>query len=141
MGRQKSDSVGLADMRYEIRSSDCCVRDMPESIRPREEVERVGVENASDAVLIAILLRTGTQGCNVVDLAHGLLGRYGSLTNLAAASVKELSQIKGIGRTKAQMLKAALELGARQNAEAQPDAPVVKMPADVVKSLREVLKI
>jgi DNA repair protein RadC len=51
------------------------------------------------------------------------------------ASVEELSQIKGIGPTKAQIIKAALELGARLNAEAMPRKQKVRTPQDVMRLL------
>ncbi len=69
----------LADTTYEIQPSSWTVHDMPERMRPREEAQRVGIENVSDDVLLALLLRTGVTGLNVVDLARGLVKRYGSL--------------------------------------------------------------
>ncbi len=127
--------AALADTTYEITPSSWTIRDMPERIRPREEVQRVGVGNVADDVLLALLLRTGTRGVNVVDMARGLMKRYRTLTNLAAASVQELSQIRGIGLAKAQIIKAALELGNRLNAEGLPPRLKVRTPDDVLSVL------
>ena len=135
MERPKSKSEKLADLRYEIQAGGGRLRDMPENILPREEAARVGIENVADDVLVALILRTGIAGCNVVELSRGLLVRYGSLSNLAQASVAELSRFKGIGKTKAQMLKAALELGLRLELENQSVKQKVKSPEDVVRIL------
>ena len=65
---------------YVVRNSAWRVRDIPEKLRPREAMERLGVANVSDAVLLAIILRSGTKGLNVVDLAEGLLKHFRTLT-------------------------------------------------------------
>jgi DNA repair protein RadC len=142
MGQQSSsandDSVANADAAtYSISPASWRIRDMPERIRPREEVQRVGVENVADDVLIALLLRTGVQGMNVVDLSRDLMRRYGSLTSLSAASVEELSQVRGISRTKAQILRAALEIGKRLNAESLPKRIKIRTPEDVLQILED----
>ena len=72
-----------------------------------------GSDALSDCELIAILLRTGMQGANAIEVARQLLARFGSLGALARCSVKELSAIKGIGPAKAVQLAAAFGLGAR----------------------------
>ncbi len=116
--------------------SACRIKDMPEHIRPREAVSRFGVENVSDDVLLALLLRTGMKGLNVVDLAKHLIGRYGSLTAMADTSVADLSQVQGISTVKAQILKAALELGRRVGIEALSERIRISTPADVYALLR-----
>ncbi len=118
--------------------------DMPVRLRPREAVERLGVENVPDQVLIAVLLRSGARGMNVVDLAERLMRTYGSLTALSRASVEELTnnrQLRGLGKVKAQMLKAALEL-ARRIADERRDerGSVVRSPEDAAAVLRETAK-
>jgi DNA repair protein RadC len=111
---------------------------MPERTRPREEVERLGVGNVRDAVLLAILLRCGVKGRNVADLAEEMLRRYGSLTALAASSVEDLSrEFKGIGKVKAQTLLASLEIGRRLTQEAVPRRCKIRTPEDAAQLLRE----
>jgi DNA repair protein RadC len=114
------------------------VQDLPERLRPREEMDRVGVENVADDVLLAILLRSGTRGVSVVELAKTLVKEYGSLSAIAQISVDELAAPKGIGmgRVKAQVLKAALELGRRLYQEASPKHDRVRTPADAARVLR-----
>mgnify|MGYP001388422494 CR=1 FL=1 len=108
---------------YPVDSSAMRIRDMSKRLRPREEMDRVGVENISDANLLAVLIGTGTKGVNVMELATRLLGKYRSLSGLAEASVDELAMdedIKGLGKVKAQVLSAALEIGKRVREESVP---------------------
>jgi len=87
-----------------------------------------GVAALTDAEILAILIRTGTRGSNAVQLAHRLLERYGSLAQIARASVSELAHLKGMGSAKAIQLTAAFAIGTRLAAEefgAEPlDSPV-----------------
>jgi DNA repair protein RadC len=131
----------LGDVNYVIPEEACRVADIPESLRPREAMTRMGAENVSNEVLLAVLLRGGTRGVNVCNLARGLLRRYGSLSRLAAASVEELTTFgKGLGPVKAQALKAALELGRRLQEEAVPPRHRVRTPQDAVQALRPLLQ-
>ncbi|NCC53339.1 MAG: hypothetical protein EOM20_19305, partial [Spartobacteria bacterium] len=105
---------------YEIPAQAQRVCDIPERMRPRELIERIGVENVADDVLLAILLRSGVQGVNVVDLSRYLISKYGSFTGMAQASASELASIRGMGKVKAQVLKCALDIGRRMIEEAVP---------------------
>ncbi len=111
------------------------VKEIPERLRPRELLERNGVGNVQDDVLIAILLRSGVRGMNVVELSRALLKRFGSLSGLAAANADEIAAVHGVGKVKAQVLMSALELGRRINDEARPRRRIVKGPSDVADLL------
>src|SRR5580698_2758685 len=89
------------------------IRELPEKDRPREKLAALGAGALSDSELIAILLRTGMQGANAIDVARKLLAEYQSLSGLARCTVKELSRIKGVGQAKAVQLAAAFGLAAR----------------------------
>ena len=89
------------------------IRELSEDERPREKLVAHGVQALSDSELIAILLRTGMKGKNVIELARELLMEYRSLSGLAKCSVAELSKIKGMGQTKAVQLVAAFGLAGR----------------------------
>jgi len=114
------------------------IRELPPEMRPREELQRRGVENVPDEILLAILLRTGAAGKNVTELAREILRRYGGLAALAKTDFDELlaSRIKGIGRVKAMELAAALELG-RRAARQGPvhDTTPVREPETVYRIL------
>jgi len=113
------------------------VKQVPEKYRPREMFERLGPGNVSDAVLLSLLLRSGSQNANVMDLANELLHRFGSLTALAEAPQSELEAFPGIGPVKAQILISALELAKRLSAEKAPQRPVLNKPHEVAELLRE----
>lgn len=126
---------------YAIRPQALRVCDMPAQLRPREEFERVGAENISDAVLLALILRTGTAGLNVIEVAQRLLSVFGSLTALAKASMNELQEIDSIGPVKAQMIKAAMELAQRLTRESVGEQPLVSTPEQAAAVLRERARI
>lgn len=92
---------------------------MPPSELPRERLMRDGIEALSLQELIAILLGTGTQGKSVLILAQELLLHFGGVEGLLNASIEELVQIKGMGKAKAIVLKAALGIGSRSSKEKQ----------------------
>jgi DNA repair protein RadC len=129
-----------------LESPSLCYRvcDMPLRLRPREAVERQGVENVSDAILLAILLRTGSRGMNVMDLAERMLVKHGSLTALSRLSVEDLTSdktLKGLGRVKAQMIKAALDLARRMAEETRDErGGFVRTPEDVAGVMRELAR-
>ncbi len=89
------------------------IHELPEQERPREKLAALGPAALSDSELIAILLRTGIQGANAIDVARALLAKYKSLGGLSRCTVAELSHIRGVGRTKAVQLAAAFNLGSR----------------------------
>lgn len=86
----------------------------PKNERPREQLLSRGAESVSDAGLIAILLRNGLQGKDVVSFSRELLNEFGSLGALLNADVSELKKIKGLGPAKITQLLAAVELSKRQ---------------------------
>src|SRR5947199_10818267 len=86
------------------------IREMPEDERPREKLLAHGPDALSNAELIAILLRTGRRGMNVIDVARELIDRHKSFAEVRCCSVKELSEIKGIGEAKPLELVAAFNL-------------------------------
>jgi DNA repair protein RadC len=89
------------------------IREMPLDDRPREKLATRGADSLTDAELIAILLRTGTEGANVVEVAAQLIKQYGTLDALSRCTVREIASIKGIGPAKAAQLAAAFGLGHR----------------------------
>ncbi len=89
------------------------IHDLPEGTRPRERLARLGPEALSEAELIAIILRSGAQGINVIDMATDLMRYYRTLDALARASFTDLQRHHGIGEAKAAQILAAIELGRR----------------------------
>jgi DNA repair protein RadC len=91
------------------------IKDWPEEERPREKLLKQGAQALSPAELLALVLRTGdaTSGTTALDQARLLLGRFGSLRELARANTAELSQLKGVGPAKAAELQAVFEIARR----------------------------
>ncbi len=113
------------------------LKDQPASERPRERLVERGPDALTHAELIAILLRTGLKGANVVRVGENLLRKFGSLNALALASVDELKQISGVGPDKAATLVAAFALARRMEQERLAESPVLDNPATVVQFMRE----
>jgi len=89
------------------------IKEMPLNERPRERLVDYGAKNLTDHELLAILLRTGTKELSVLEMAKTILYEIGGLKALEEKTVDELTDIKGIGLTKAVVLLAAIELGKR----------------------------
>ena len=117
------------------------IHDLPRAERPRERMQKHGAEALSTAELIAVLIRSGTQGESVLLTAQKLLSHFGNLQNVAGASIEELAGIRGIGTAKATQIKAAFELGRRLD---DPDyhsrENPVQTPEQACKSVQEKLK-
>jgi len=129
----KTDAHVLREQHYSFSKP---MREVPEAERPREVFDRVGPENMSERQLLALILRSGVQGRSVMDLAEGLLTEYGSLAGLAAVSVEDLASVKGMGRVRAQVVKAALELARRLASTGKREVATVRTPEDAAKLLR-----
>ena len=93
------------------------IHELPDQEKPREKLLQRGVEALTNAEILAILLRTGVHGCNVIELAQKLLNQYGTLAQLSRSPVTELSSFKGVGAAKALHLAAAFGLATRLAAE------------------------
>ncbi len=88
------------------------LKDISKVDRPREKLEKYGPEKLTSPELLAILLRTGTKDCNVLELSKKILQKFPT-EKLLNASIKELSEIHGLGKVKACEIIACLELGKR----------------------------
>lgn len=109
-------------------------KDLPLEARPREKLIARGPAALGDAELLALLLRTGVAGKNVLQLAHELLERFGGIAGLLHASLSDLAQVKGLGGSaKRAELAAVLELSRRALAERLKERPVLDSP-DAVRS-------
>jgi DNA repair protein RadC len=113
------------------------MKDQPMSERPRERLLTQGPAALSPAELVAIMLRTGLKGTNVVDIGKQVIGKFGSLRALAQASVDDLKNIKGIGPDKGATLVAAFTLAKRMADEMRSEAPLLDTPEAVATLMRE----
>lgn len=116
------------------------LKDLPKDLKPRERLYQLGPEVLSNKEILAILLRTGTKGENVLELAERILTEAGGLIGLARLSIHELEQVHGIGPAKAAQVKAGLELGKR-SISADPTArSVINSPSDVADLVMEEMR-
>jgi DNA repair protein RadC len=113
------------------------LKDQPISERPRERLVAHGPDALSNAELIAILLRTGLKGVNVVEIGKQLVQKHGSLQNLARASLEDLREVKGIGPDKAVTLVAAFTLARKMAEELRGESPLLETPDAVASLMRE----
>ena len=110
------------------------LKDLPPDARPREKLLARGPAALSDTELLALLLRTGTRGRGVFQMAQEVLQCFGGLAGLLHASADELRRVHGLGGTaKRSELLAVLELARRAVAEQLKAREVFGSP-DAVKN-------
>jgi DNA repair protein RadC len=112
---------------------------LPHPERPRERMLRLGPDALSDRELLALVLRSGLRGQNVLDLAQSLLVDTAGLANLFAARPEELARLSGVGVAKAAAVVAAVHLG-RRAAVAPQVGRVLRGPSDVASAARPALE-
>ncbi|WP_024613305.1 DNA repair protein RadC [Clostridium sp. Ade.TY] len=126
------------------------ILDMPENERPKEKLLRYGAESLSNPELLAIILRTGTKGENVLALSQRIISEFNGLNGILNASVKEMTEIKGVKESKASQMIAIAELFKRFNTyKSFNEFKRVSSPNDVASMLygemgtfnQEVLKL
>lgn len=88
------------------------IKELPKVERPREKLMRYGPEKLSNSELLAILLRSGKKGENVVELAGKIIKKFGA-DNLPNLTFDELKNYPGLGPAKACEIVACFELGKR----------------------------
>lgn len=107
------------------------IRELPREERPRERLLALGAGSLTNSELIAILLRTGVRGENVVSLAGRLLTACSGLRGLLQASVAEICTLKGVSEAKAAQVVAALELGRRAVSMGPAERALIRTPEDL----------
>lgn len=112
------------------------VREWPSSEQPREKLMQLGAEHLSDAELLAILLRVGVRGQDVLSLAQHLLRTHGGVVGLSRTPLSVLAEVKGIGSAKGVSVLAALELGRRMLLAEAGEQLQVRSPQDVAGLLQ-----
>lgn len=107
------------------------IKDLPKVERPREKLIVKGPQNLKDEELLAILLGTGTEGKNVLEVAKQILNKY-SKKRLLKLTYSDLSKIKGIGPAKACTILAAIELVKRGLKMGEETLPIIRSTKDVI---------
>ena len=109
---------------------------LPSDSRPREKLLQRGPAALSDAELLALLLRTGIQGKNVLLLAQELVDSFGGVAGLLHSGADELGRIKSLGPAKRAELLAVVELARRALAQEIRQKPLFDSPQAVAHYLQ-----
>jgi len=112
------------------------VKEWPASEQPREKLAQLGPEHLSDAELLAILLRVGVVGQDVLSLSQHLLRTCGGVLGLSRTPLSALAQVRGIGPAKGVAIVAALELGRRLLLVEATAQLQIRSPQDVASILQ-----
>ncbi|MES2695536.1 MAG: DNA repair protein RadC [Verrucomicrobiota bacterium] len=104
--------------------------------RPQERLERLGADALSDTELLAMLLRSGTKGVDVLTLSSRLIAQAGSLSALVGWQPEDFRNLKGIGRVKALQLVTVMEIARRVIGQQIPEAPLLNKPDTICDYLR-----
>ena len=91
------------------------VIDIPQEERPVEKLLISGPETLTNAELLAVILRTGTRGENIISLSTRIISEFNGLDGLLDAGINEITSIKGIKNIKASQILAVGELVKRIN--------------------------
>lgn len=91
--------------------------------RPREKMVRVGPSALGDNELVAVLVGSGTRAKSAMTVANDVLELARGPRGLARVTLDELTQLEGVGVSRAARLLAAVELGRRVIVGRQPKRP------------------
>lgn len=116
------------------------LKDLPAESMPREKLLQRGPQSLSDAELLAIFLRTGTQRMNVLALADLLLRDFGSLRALFCAYKEQFCRHKGLGEAKFVQLQAVLEMTQRYLGETLKRGDALTSPQQTKLYLSSILR-
>lgn len=101
------------------------LREIPTGERPQERLERHGPGALSDTELVAMLLRSGTKGHDVMTLAARLIAEAGSLAGLISWKEADYRRLKGIGHVKALQLLTVMEIAKRVVGQQAGESPLL----------------
>jgi DNA repair protein RadC len=111
------------------------IKELPRIERPREKLIKYGPGHLSNSELLAIILRSGKRGENVIELANKILKKF-KAENLPGVTYEELKTFSGLGPAKACEIIACFELGKRLLKGKV--ASLYLKPEDVWKELKEI---
>ncbi|MEX2178046.1 MAG: DNA repair protein RadC [Gemmatimonadaceae bacterium] len=116
-----------------MTSAPLTIRELPRTDRPRERLVDLGANALATSELLAIVIGSGARGRSALRIGDDILGfAGGSLRRLSSRPVSELTRHGGVGKARAAVIHAALELGRRMAAEGRDEATPIRAPRDVV---------
>ncbi|MDT8715269.1 DNA repair protein RadC [Clostridium sp. 19966] len=125
------------------------IMDLPQNERPQEKLFRYGVDTLSNTELMAVVLRNGIQGDNIINLCARILKECGGINGLLDFSAEDFMKIKGVKHAKAAQILAMVELSKRLKSYKSGEEFKITQPSDaayiVMESMRslkqEMLKV
>jgi len=110
---------------------------LPIGERPQERLQTKGPKALSDAELLAIVLRSGTRGLDILSLSHEILRGIGSLRGLLRMTPDDLRAYHGIGEVKSLQMQAIIEISQRILSSGEA-APLMDSPDKVFHWLKPI---
>lgn len=126
------------------------IKDIPKNERPKEKLLLYGADTLNNSELLAIIIKTGTKGENVLQLSNRLLSEFQGLDGILEANLDDIISIKGIKEGKASQILALAELFKRFMTFKSSDKDIkIMSPNDLVKLInremgllkQEILKV
>ena len=112
------------------------LKDLPIMKRPREKAFLFGIESLTDEEVLAIIISSGCKNLDVLELAHQLLKKYHSLSELSLLDINEISSLTGIKKVKAIKLLASFELCRRIDKERMNDCRKINSVQEIIKIMK-----
>ena len=104
----------------------------------REKLLEKGVSSLTNAELLGILINTGIRNSSALEIAKKVLNRSnGALSELVRLNVHELTQIEGIGLSKAISIISSFELGRRRYSESLSPTEKIARSSQVYELFRD----
>ena len=129
---------------YKRMNQTCTIKEMLEDERPYEKCLRYGVENLSNAELLAVLLRTGTRGTNSLEMARNILRtseqEEDNILAVHQLTMEKLKAIKGIGTVKATQILCLSELAKRLSKASVKESLIFTSPSTIADYYMEDLR-
>lgn len=117
------------------------VKELPDSEKPYEKFLKYGPSALSDAELLAVIIKSGTNGLKSIEVAQNFLNlKNKNLMNLYEVSYDEMLSMKGIGKVKAIQLKCIAELSSRIAATRYLDRICLNSPDSIAAYYMEKLR-
>ena len=119
------------------------IKELPIDDRPYEKLELMGEANLTNSELLAIVIKNGTTNLNCIQIAHNILSNNSEVTNisdleyLSNISLEELKKFEGIGRKKAILIKAVVELSKRISKTYTIEKKKISSPRDVFELVNQ----
>lgn len=113
------------------------IRDLPLESKPREKMLKQGPESLSLAELMAIILNTGNQNEDVLEMSNRIIREYGERSIISEKNVKKLSEELNIPTGKACQIIACGEIGRRFYEKDASGLAVIRNAKDVYEYLHD----